>query len=190
MITLVTLLALVVLQLGSRADTAQASAGVVRAAGHHDVTNHHRAWRQLTRKERYVMAHPRLIRAARIAANQRGDRYQWGAEGPNRFDCSGLIYYAYRKAGFRHMPRTAQAQYRFVRHVRKSQLRRGDLLFFFSHGHVYHVGVFLFWRNGRRVFVHAPNPGGRVRLAVPWTDRWRAGTLRRAPRNHHRHGHN
>ncbi|HET9860559.1 MAG TPA: NlpC/P60 family protein, partial [Nocardioidaceae bacterium] len=36
-----------------------------------------------------------------IVRHQKGDRYAYGAAGPNRFDCSGLIYYSYRKAGFR-----------------------------------------------------------------------------------------
>ncbi|MEP6815553.1 MAG: C40 family peptidase [Marmoricola sp.] len=146
--------------------------------------------KKLTRTQRYYKWHPRLIRAARIAVDQRGDRYRWGAEGPRRFDCSGLVYYAYRKAGFANIPRTAQEQYGYVRHIRKSQLARGDLMFFRSHRRVYHVAVFLYWKGGRRVFIHSPNPGGRVRKAVPWTDGWRAGTLRpshkRHPRPHHK----
>ena len=38
-------------------------------------------------------------RVARIALNQRGDQYMFGGIGPSRFDCSGLVLYAYRKAG-------------------------------------------------------------------------------------------
>ena len=48
----------------------------------------------------------RVLSAKSIAMNQRGDAYAYGAAGPNAFDCSGLIYYSYRKAGFA-VPRTS-----------------------------------------------------------------------------------
>lgn len=174
-VTLVTLLAFAVPQLP--ADASSSAAGARHTAAAHPRHHHHH---KLTPKQRYRHFHPRLIRAARIAVHQRGDRYQWGAEGPKRFDCSGLVYYAYREAGFRHIPRAASQQYHAVRHIRKSQLRRGDLIFFRQHRRVYHVAIFLYWKHGRRVFVHSPNSRGRVRKEVPWTGAWRAGTTRPA----------
>lgn len=190
-VTVVTVLALAGPQLGASADatTGRAHAVYQSTAATQAVTRkakpkrHHR---KLNRQQRYYKWHPRLIRAARTAVDQRGDRYQWGAEGPKRFDCSGLVYYAYRKAGFRHLPRTSREQYRYVRHIRKANLGRGDLMFFREHGRVHHVAVFLYWKEGRRIFVDSPNSRGRVRKAVPWTDHWRAGTLRPFHRKQHR----
>lgn len=185
-VTLVTVLALAGPELATAAAAAPAPVATAAQPGlvdHHVASKKPRP-KRLTSRQRYFRSHPRLTRAARTSVNQRGARYRYGAEGPNRFDCSGLVYYAYRKAGFRDMPRTSRQQYRHVRHIRKLQLRHGDLIFFRSHRRVYHVAVFLYWRDGRRVFVHAPNSRGRVRKAVPWTDNWRAGTLRPAPRRH------
>ena len=117
--------------------------------------------------------------SSRIALNQIGDPYKYGAAGPNRFDCSGLTYYAARRAGFSHMPRTSRAQARFTHRIRKSRLRRGDYMFFYNGGGVYHVGMFLRWNKaGRAVMLNAPYSGTRVRRDVAWTTSWFAGTLR------------
>lgn len=118
-------------------------------------------------------------KAKRVAMNQVGDRYRYGAEGPRRFDCSGLVYYSYRKAGYDRIPRTSSAQASHSRRIKKSRLRRGDLMFFYDGGGVYHVAIFIGWRDGRRRMVHAPYGGQRVHVAAPWTSRWFAGTLRR-----------
>jgi cell wall-associated NlpC family hydrolase len=124
----------------------------------------------------------RIQHAFSIANDQRGDRYRYGAEGPHRFDCSGLTFYALRKAGFRHVPRTSSAQARHAKRIRKSHMRRGDLVFFHDGAarpaNVYHVGVFAGWVKGRRVIVHAPSTGERVHRSKIWTRSWFAGTLR------------
>ena len=119
----------------------------------------------------------KIQHATRIAANQKGDPYVYGAAGPNAFDCSGLTYYAYKKVGI-HLPRSSDAQYRHVRHIRKHNMKRGDLMFFHSGGGVYHVGIFVGWSEGRRVLLHAPNSGERVHRERVWTRSWYAGTLR------------
>jgi cell wall-associated NlpC family hydrolase len=124
----------------------------------------------------------RVGTAYNIADNQRGDRYQYGAAGPSRFDCSGLVYYSFRRAGFGGMPRTSRAQAGHVTRIAKSSVRKGDLVFFYSGSararNVYHVGVFAGWRDGRRTIVHAPGSGQRVHLTRIWTSRWFAGTMR------------
>lgn len=117
--------------------------------------------------------------ARRIALHQKGDPYRYGAEGPHRFDCSGLVYYAFRKAGYDRIPRSSRSQAEHARRIRKRNLRRGDLMFFHDSDGVYHVAVFVRWRDGRRLMVHSPSTGNRVHLANPWTDRWFAATLRR-----------
>src|SRR5215212_11383322 len=72
----------------------------------------------------------RIWHGFRIARAQIGDRYAYGAEGPNAFDCSGLVYYSYRRAGFRGVPRTSSQQARHMNRIKRRHLRRGDFIFF------------------------------------------------------------
>ncbi len=114
----------------------------------------------------------------KVAIAQVGDPYRYGASGPRSFDCSGLTRFAYQRAGLR-LPRSSAAQARFVRHIRKNNARRGDLMFFSNGGGVYHVGIYLGRaRNGRALMLHSPRPGQRVHRERAWTSRWFAGTLR------------
>jgi cell wall-associated NlpC family hydrolase len=116
--------------------------------------------------------------ALRVARTKLGHPYQYGAAGPRRFDCSGLTYFAFHRAGFRRLPRTSSQQARFAHHIRRSHMRPGDLVFFTGSGGVYHVGIFTGWRHGHRVIIHSPRPGQRVRHDRIWTNHWFAGTLR------------
>jgi cell wall-associated NlpC family hydrolase len=121
----------------------------------------------------------RIKDALGTAQRQKGDRYKYGAEGPNRFDCSGLVYFATHKAGFDHVPRTSAEQGRYMRHIKKKNLRRGDFVFFTGSSGVYHVGIYVGRRDGDRAILHAPKPHTRVRVETVWTDSWFAGTLRK-----------
>ncbi|POX38159.1 glycoside hydrolase [Streptomyces sp. Ru73] len=103
-------------------------------------------------------------KALRVAASKKGAPYKWGATGPHRFDCSGLTQYAFKRAGKR-LPRTADSQYRHVRHVKASSRKRGDLVFFHSGRYVYHVGIYA----GKGRMWHAPKPGASVRKERIWT---------------------
>jgi cell wall-associated NlpC family hydrolase len=122
----------------------------------------------------------KIHHAVEVAINQKGDPYRYGAEGPERFDCSGLVQYSYGRAGLR-LPRTSRGQARHARRIRRRKMRPGDLMFFHTRrGRVYHVAIFTGWsRAHNRLMVHAPSPGTRVRSSLPWTRRWHAGTLRR-----------
>ncbi len=115
--------------------------------------------------------------AMNIVRNQKGDPYNYGSAGPNRFDCSGLFYYSFRKAGI-DVPRTSGALYQKARPISKSNMRRGDLMFFYGGGGIYHVAVFAGRKNGRTYLVHASRPGTDVKRDPVWTSSWKAGTLR------------
>ncbi|MGY1653392.1 C40 family peptidase [Geodermatophilus sp. SYSU D01119] len=93
--------------------------------------------------------------AVDTALAQRGDMYQYGATGPDRFDCSGLTSFAYRAAGVE-IPRTSRAQSTFGTPVAKSDLKPGDLVFFYSP--VSHVGMYI----GNGQMVHASTAGKPV----------------------------
>ncbi len=112
-----------------------------------------------------------------VVKEQKGDPYVYGADGPNAFDCSGLVYYAYHKAGFTNVPRTAAQQASAARRISPSSMRRGDLVFFYGSGGVYHVGVYAGVKNGQRMIIHAPRPGSSVKREPIWTSSWFPGRL-------------
>ena len=120
----------------------------------------------------------RITKAVRVALDQRGDRYRYGATGPNAFDCSGLMQYSFRRAGLK-IPRTSGAQGRWARRIAKKSLRRGDLMFFTHGGRVYHAAMYIGRSHGRIRMLHAPGTGKRVRIDSPWTNQWFAATARR-----------
>ncbi|MEV7195846.1 NlpC/P60 family protein [Streptomyces sp. NPDC093510] len=100
----------------------------------------------------------RAASAVSYAYKAIGSPYVWGATGPNAFDCSGLTQAAYRSAGVA-LPRTTYAQIASGERVPRSQLRPGDLVFFYSG--ISHVGLYV----GNGQMIHAPNPSAPVRLA-------------------------
>ncbi len=121
----------------------------------------------------------KIRQATRVAIQQIGDPYQYGAAGPRAFDCSGLVKYSFHRAGMRNVPRTSRAQAGYAKRIKKSRLRRGDLMFFHNRGRVYHVAIFLRRSHGKVVMLNAPSSGKRVRRDRPWTSSWFAATLRR-----------
>jgi cell wall-associated NlpC family hydrolase len=108
-------------------------------------------------------------RGLAIARSLIGAPYRYGGADPRGFDCSGLVYYAFRKAGME-IPRTTSGQYRRSRRVAMSRLRPGDLLFFtISRDKPSHVGIYA----GDGAFIHAPSSGKSVGYASLDDDYWR-----------------
>lgn len=94
-------------------------------------------------------------KAVSYAKAQLGDPYSYGANGPGSFDCSGLTQAAWKSAGVS-LPHNTNAQYSKAKHISKSQLRPGDLVFFYSGKS--HVGLYA----GNGKVIHAPKPGSSV----------------------------
>ena len=70
--------------------------------------------------------------AVKYAESQIGVPYVWGGETPGSgFDCSGLVQWAWNKAGIL-IPRTTQTQWPALHHVPLSALQPGDLLFYYN----------------------------------------------------------
>jgi peptidoglycan DL-endopeptidase CwlO len=108
-----------------------------------------------------------------MAKHYIGVRYVWGGESPHGFDCSGLVQFVYRKLGVE-LPRVSYAQWHAGRHISRTQLRPGDLVFFHRHGH---VGIYV----GHGWFLHAPRTGERVHaseLSHSWFRRHYDGAVR------------
>ncbi|MEV7119139.1 C40 family peptidase [Kitasatospora griseola] len=101
-------------------------------------------------------ASDRAAAALNAAVSKIGSPYVYGSTGPTTFDCSGLMYWAWRQAGVT-LPRTSQGQASAGRRVSLAEARPGDLVIFFKDRH--HVGMYA----GGGVVVHAPHPGARVR---------------------------
>jgi cell wall-associated NlpC family hydrolase len=95
--------------------------------------------------------------AMQAALAQRGKPYEWGAEGPSSFDCSGLMMYAYGKAGIE-LPHSAASQSEMGQSVSESELQPGDLVFFGDPA--YHVGMYV----GAGKMVAAPTEGEPVKV--------------------------
>lgn len=109
-----------------------------------------------------VSASPTAQRAIQEALAQVGDPYVWGAEGPNSFDCSGLMQYAARAAGV-NIPRVAADQYRQLPKVRPQDIQPGDLIFpaaQYNGGNPGHVMMYI----GNGKCVEAPSAGKNVQV--------------------------
>ncbi|MBW0116922.1 NlpC/P60 family protein [Pseudonocardia abyssalis] len=97
--------------------------------------------------------------ALRAAITQLGKPYQWGAEGPGSFDCSGLTSWAFSEAGVT-LPRSSSQQARVGQAVAWDDMRPGDLVFYYSP--VSHVGIYA----GDGKMVNAPQSGDVVKYAT------------------------
>lgn len=111
----------------------------------------------MTRSVRAVSARTvKINKAINFALAQRGDRYKWGASGPRKWDCSGLIMKSYQKAG-KKLPHQTGGIQKKGKKVSKKNLKRGDIIFP-QRGH---VGIYL----GNGKMVHASSGKGKVVVA-------------------------
>jgi cell wall-associated NlpC family hydrolase len=100
---------------------------------------------------------PAADKAWQEANAQTGKAYQYGAAGPDAFDCSGLTQWAYRAAGIE-LPHSSSAQSELGTPVARADLRPGDLVFFYSP--VSHVGMYI----GNGQMVHAATEATGVQV--------------------------
>ena len=95
--------------------------------------------------------------AASAAMTKLGSPYVWAASGPNSFDCSGLVVWAFAQVGRSGMPHSTYSLINMGVEVPMDQLQVGDLVFPSSIGH---VGIYV----GNGSFVHAPRTGDVVKV--------------------------
>jgi peptidoglycan DL-endopeptidase CwlO len=87
-----------------------------------------------------------------------GKPYVYGAEGPDAFDCSGLIQRVWREAGVE-LPRTSSEQATAGRPIPPNQIQPGDLVIYYRSRS--HIGLYI----GDGKIIHAPHPGSQVRIS-------------------------
>jgi len=111
---------------------------------------------------------PQALQAIAFAMRQLGKPYVFGAEGPDSYDCSGLVWAAYRSAGVT-LPRIARDQQHATTEISIDQLLPGDLVFFSTTSNtdwrqVTHVGIYI----GNGKMIEAPMSGENVKIAPVW----------------------
>ncbi|MFJ6141627.1 C40 family peptidase [Kitasatospora sp. NPDC092286] len=101
--------------------------------------------------------------AVQYALAQVGKPFRTGGNGPDGYDCSGLVQQAFRHGGIS-LPRVANDQYAATTPVRAGQLQRGDLLYWSDDGSargIHHTAIYL----GDNQYVEAARPGTKVRVS-------------------------
>ena len=99
-----------------------------------------------------------IVQSAKL---QLGVPYKFGGHSPSEgFDCSGLAMYSYRINGIS-IPRKTTDQFKLGKHITRTELNSGDLLFFRTMGRsVSHVGIYL----GNDLFIHAPSSRKNIQI--------------------------
>ena len=101
--------------------------------------------------------------ALQAVFTKEGDPYVWGAAGPNEFDCSGLVMWAYAQVGIS-LPHYTGSQWNSGVHVARADLEPGDLVFFYPD--ISHVGMYI----GNGLMINAPNSAEPVRVEpIDWS---------------------
>lgn len=106
---------------------------------------------------------------------QLGKPYQWGGTSPKTgFDCSGLVWYAYKDLVKFKIPRTANEMYhlRDAANIKRGELEKGDLVFFRINGRgtADHVGVYL----GGGKFIQSPRTGKDIQVSALADEYWQS----------------
>jgi cell wall-associated NlpC family hydrolase len=96
--------------------------------------------------------------AVQAALTRIGSPYTWGGSGPNQFDCSGLVMWAFQQAGIS-LPHSSQALARGGQSVDMSQMQPGDVVTYYSDAS--HAAIYI----GDGMMVHASTYGTPVQVA-------------------------
>lgn len=102
-----------------------------------------------------------------------GTPYRYGGMTPKGFDCSGFLYYVYRKAAGITLPRITHEQVKRGKAVSLDDLQPADLVYFRIGKEKLHAGIYL----GGGRFIHAPSSGGKVNIQRLTLDYWAAHYL-------------
>ena len=117
-------------------------------------------------RQKFLASRPGIVIST--AMKYLGVPYVWGASSPSGFDCSGLVMYCYAKVGISLPHSSAHAVQ--LRHAtcRRSQLKPGDLVFFYNP--IHHVGIYI----GNGNMINAT--GTHVQIGTVWKSSYHGAT--------------
>jgi cell wall-associated NlpC family hydrolase len=104
---------------------------------------------------------PQIVAAA---AKEKGKPYIFDTDGPNTFDCSGLVKFVFAKFGI-NLPHHADDMKHYGVQVSEKDAKPGDLVFVFSGSYAHHVAIYA----GNGYWWEAPHTGSFVRLVKIWS---------------------
>jgi cell wall-associated NlpC family hydrolase len=116
-------------------------------------------------RQKFLKSRPGIVIGT--AMKYLGVPYVWGGSSPSGFDCSGLVKYSFAKVGIS-LPHSSAMQYRYGTHVSRSQLRPGDLVFFYNP--IHHVGIYI----GNGNMINAT--GNHVQIGTVWKNSYYGAT--------------
>jgi cell wall-associated NlpC family hydrolase len=116
-------------------------------------------------RQKFLSSRPGIV--INTAMKYLGVPYVWGGASPRGFDCSGLVLYCYAKVGIR-LPHSSAMQYNYGTHVSRSQLKPGDLVFFYNP--IHHVGIYI----GNGNMINAT--GNHVQIGTVWKNSFYGAT--------------
>lgn len=141
---------------------AAAAAAAARAAAARQLANSHSGPSSVSIANTVSAATEQA--AVGYAESQIGKPYQWGAAGPDSYDCSGLVMWSYAQVGV-YVDHWTGFQWNEGAHIPLSALRPGDLVFFATNtsdpNTIHHVGMYI----GNGQMVEAPYTGANVRIS-------------------------
>jgi peptidoglycan DL-endopeptidase CwlO len=112
---------------------------------------------QAKARQRFLASRPGVVIST--AMKYLGVPYVWGGSSPRGFDCSGLVKYCFAKVGIS-LPHSSAMQYHYGTHVSRSQLKAGDIVFFYNP--IHHVGIYI----GNGNMINAT--GNHVQIGTVW----------------------
>jgi len=107
-----------------------------------------------------------------FARQQIGDKYQYAAQGPNKFDCSGLVKYVYTNNGIfakgsaNHLSKNGP-------NIKRSDIAPGDLIFYKRGGRVVHVSIISKVTGNQVWVVHSTSSKGVIEQEVMASSYWK-----------------
>ena len=117
--------------------------------------------RKILKSKKYSNIDNKRKQILLLASKWIGTPYCYGGSTTRCIDCSGFTQQVFNSAGIK-IPRTAKQQYLFGRKVNKNRLLPGDLVFFFRHNRIGHVGIYI----GNNEFIHAATSRGVTKQSL------------------------